>query len=358
MPIRVAHVGTGNVGRPALRQLIEDDRFELTGVWVSNPDKVGREAGDLAGSVVRTGIAATGDLDELLEAEPDVVLYCAMGDTRLFEAMADAMKIVQAGCHFVGTSPGTLLYPQGTIPDDWFAPLEQAARDNNVSVFVNGVDPGFVGDLVPFVLASTCREITHIRWCEMADYASYDGPEVLFDLMGFGSTEDTVPMLYQPGILGYAWGTAIRQLARGLGFEVDEVTDSCERAYAEESFEIASGTIEKGGLEAVRFFIEGLVRGVPVITVEHVTRLRPDARPEWRQPASGGGSYRIEITGEPSYAVDIVPSSKDGDHNYAAILAGAGRVVNAIPQVVAAETGIRSTIDLPLPTGRGVFKLP
>ena len=74
----------------------------------------------------------------------------------------------------------------------------------------------------------------------------------------------------------------------------------------------------------------------------------------WAQPAQEGGSYRVEITGEPSYAMDVSPTSRHGDHNYAAILAAAGRIVNAIPDVVAAEPGIRTTLDLPLSTGRGV----
>ena len=34
MAIRVALIGTGNCGSLALRQLIEDDRFDLTNVWV------------------------------------------------------------------------------------------------------------------------------------------------------------------------------------------------------------------------------------------------------------------------------------------------------------------------------------
>jgi hypothetical protein len=83
--------------------------------------------------------------------------------------------------------------------------------------------------------------------------------------------------------------------------------------------------------------------------------LRPDLRPDWPQPASGGGSYRVEITGEPSYAVDIVPSSRKGDHNHAAIAGAAGRIVNAIPAVVAAPPGIRTTLDLPLVTGKGLY---
>ena len=53
--------------------------------------------------------------------------------------------------------------------------------------------------------------------------------------------------------------------------------------------------------------------------------------------------------------MDICPTSRNGDHNYAAILAAAGRIVNAIPDVVAAPTGIRTTLDMPLVSGKGVY---
>ena len=49
MTIRVALIGTGNVGRPALVHLINDSRFELTGVWVSSEAKAGKDAAELAG---------------------------------------------------------------------------------------------------------------------------------------------------------------------------------------------------------------------------------------------------------------------------------------------------------------------
>ena len=112
-------------------------------------------------------------------------------------------------------------------------------------------------------------------------------------------------------------------------------------------------------MAALRFQIEGMVDGQPVIVVEHVTRLRDDLRPDWAQPAQPGGSYRVEITGEPSYVIDICPTSRNGDHNYAAILAAAGRIVNAIPDVVvAAAPGIRTTLDLPLVTAPGLVTTP
>ena len=79
--------------------------------------------------------------------------------------------------------------------------------------------------------------------------------------------------------------------------------------------------------------------------------------PDWPQPAQPGGCYRIEITGEPSYAVDVCLSSPNGDHNHAGLVATAMRVVNAIPAVVGAPAGIRTTLDLPLITGRGLYSV-
>ena len=354
MAIRVAHVGTGNVGRLALTELVSNPQFELTGLCVSSPEKVGKDAGTLAGVDVATGITAVDDLNAVLATAPECLVYCAMGDTRLPEAMADVMRILAAGINVVGSSPGLLQYPWGVMPDKYVARVEDAARQGDSSIFINGVDPGFINDLIPFALAGTCQRVEQVRCMEIADYATYDGAEVMH-YMGFGQPLDDIPMLLQPGILSIAWGTAIRQLAAGLGIKVDEITESYQREPAPEDFDIAVGRVAEGTLAALQFEIRGMVDGHPAIVIEHITRLRPDLRPDWPQPASGGGSYRVEIVGEPSYAVDIVPTSLKGDHNHAAIAGAAGRIVNAIPAVVAAPPGIRTTLDLPLITGKGLY---
>jgi 2,4-diaminopentanoate dehydrogenase len=252
MAIRVAHVGTGNVGGLALAELITNPQFELTGVCVSSPDKVGKDAGDLCGVGLEpglqgkvTGIAAVADLGAVLAAKPDCVVYCAMGDTRLPDAMADVMRILAAGINVVGSSPGLLQYPWGVMPDKYIARVESAAQQGNSSIFINGVDPGFINDLIPFALAGTCQRVEQVRCMEIADYATYNGSEVMH-YMGFGRPLDEVPMLLQPGVLGIAWGTAIRQLAAGLGIEVDEITESYQREPAPEDFDIAVGRVPKG----------------------------------------------------------------------------------------------------------------
>ena len=358
MSIRVALIGPGNCGGLALRQLINDPRFDLIGVWVSSASKVGKDAGALANLDVTTGVTATDDLDVIIAAKPDCVVYTAMGDTRPREALADVRRLLSAGINVVGSSVGVLQYPWGSLPEKHIQRVEDAAREGNSTVFMTGVDPGFATDLVPFAIASTCQSITQVRTMEIADYATYDGATVMFDVMGFGNELGELPLLYQPGVLSLAWGTAIRQLAAGLGIEIDEIRDSVEQEPAPEDFDVAVGTIKKGTVAAVRFQIEGMVDGLPVVVVEHVTRLRSDLRPDWAQPAHPGGSYRVEITGEPSYFVDIVPTSPNGGAPYAAILAAAGRIVNAIPDVVASEPGIRTTLDMPLGTGRGLYGLP
>jgi 4-hydroxy-tetrahydrodipicolinate reductase len=190
---------------------------------------------------------------------------------------------------------------------------------------------------------------------EIVDYATYDSATVMFDIMGFGKPLDETPILLQPGVLSMAWGSVLRQIAAGLGIELDEVVEVYYREPAPEDFQIAAGLIAKGTAAALRFEVRGLVDERPAVVVEHVTRLREDLQPDWPQPAQPGGSYRVEITGEPSYAMDICLGSPNGDHNHAGLVATAMRVVNAIPAVVLAEPGIRTTLDLQLITGKGLY---
>jgi len=355
MSIKVAAVGTGNVGRHALTQLINDPAYQLTGVWVSSAAKAGKDAGELAGLDVSTGITATNSLDEIIAGKPDAVVYTAMADNRLPDALEDYRRILAAGINVVGSAAVFLQYPWQVLPAELVAPIEQAATEGGASLFVNGIDPGFANDLLPLAIAGTCQSIEQIRCMEIVDYATYDSATVMFDVMGFGKSLDELPMLLQPGVLSLAWGSVVRQLAAGLGIELDEVTETHVRIPAPEAFDIASGHIPEGTTAAMRFEVRGMKDGRPAVVLEHVTRLRADLCPDWPQPAQEGGSYRVEVTGEPSYALDLCLSSRKGDHNHAGLVATAARVVNAIPAVVAAEPGICTTLDLPLITGKGLY---
>ncbi|HWM03128.1 MAG TPA: diacylglycerol kinase [Actinophytocola sp.] len=341
---------SGNVGRHAIAGIVAHPNLELTGVWVSTSDKAGRDAGELAG-IGPVGVRATTDADALLAARPDCVVYTAMADDRIGEALADLERILRAGVNVVSSSPVFLQYPTGVVPDEMVEPIRRAAIEGGASLWVNGIDPGFANDWLPLVLTSLCERVDQVRCLEILDYATYDNAKVLFDIMGFGRPLDEVPLLLAPGVLSLAWGSVVRQLAAGIGVRLDSLEESSSRLPAPETFDIAAGTIAAGTAAALRFEVRGMSGGRAVCVLEHVTRLRPDLGPDWPQ-AAGSGGYRVEVTGEPSCTLDLRLVAADGDHNTAGLKATAMRLVNAIPAVVAAPPGLLTALDLPLVTGR------
>jgi 4-hydroxy-tetrahydrodipicolinate reductase len=352
---RVVQWSTGNVGRHAIAGIDARPDLELVGVWVSSADKVGKDAGELAGLGRTLGITATNDADALLALRPDCVVHTAMADTRLMEAIEDLKTFLRAGVNVASSSPVFLQYPDGVVPADVTDPIRRAAKDGGASLWVNGIDPGFANDWLPLVVTSISERIDEVRCLEILNYNTYDQGTVLFDIMGFGRQLDDVPMLLQPGILTMAWGSVVRQIAAGLDFELDGVEEWFERIPAPEKFDVDSGPIEEGTAAALHFEVRGMRGGRPVVVLEHVTRLRDDLAPDWPQPA-GHGCYRVVVSGEPNYTVDLQLLGSDGDHNTAGLKATAMRLVNAVPAVVEAPAGLLSALDLPLITGRGLVR--
>ncbi len=354
MTYRVVQWSTGNVGRHAIAGIDARPDLELAGVWVSSPAKVGEDAGRLAGLGRDLGVTATGDADALLALRPDCVVYTSMADVRLMEAIDDLCRILRAGVNVVSSSPVFLQFPDGVVPPEMSDPVREAAAEGGASIFVNGIDPGFANDVLPLAVTGISERIDQVRCMEILNYATYDQATVLFDIMGFGGPMDETPMLLQPGVLTTAWGSVVRQIAAGLGVELDGIAERHARLPAPETFAVDAGTIEKGTAAALRFELRGMRGGEPVVVLEHVTRLRDDLAPDWPQPA-GNGCYRVEVRGEPNYTVDLRLLGTDGDHNTAGLKATAMRLVNAVPAVVEAPPGLLTALDLPLIPGRGLL---
>jgi len=203
------------------------------------------------------------------------------------------------------------------------------------------------------MLTGISERIEEVRCSEVLNYNTYNQPMVLFDIMGFARPLDDIPMLLLPGVLTMAWGSVVRQIAAGLGVTLSEVTEWYEREPAPEDFEVDAGTVPKGTAAALHFEVRGMVGDKAVVVLEHVTRLRDDLGAGWPQPA-GQGCYRVQITGEPNYTLDLQLMGTDGDHNTAGLKATAMRLVNAVPAVVAARPGLVTALDLPLISGRGL----
>jgi 4-hydroxy-tetrahydrodipicolinate reductase len=353
MPYRVIQWSTGNVGRLALRAIIRHPDLELVGLWVHGPDKVGKDAGSLCG-LGPVGVKATNDAAALLALDADCVSYTATGDLRPSDAIDDMCRILASGKNVVATSVVPLVYPPAVDPA-LTGRLEDACRKGRSSCLTSGIDPGFANDVLPLTLTSLCERVDAVRVMEIVNYATYNQPEVLFETMGFGKPLEHTPLILTPGVLTLAWGSVVRQLAAGLGVEVEEMRERYERRPTEATFDIPSGRVPAGTMAALRFQVEGIVRGRPAIVLEHVTRLRDDLAPDWPQP-TGSGCYRVVIDGSPTLSCELTLSGEDGDHNTGGLLATAMRILNAIPAVCAAPPGLLSALDLPLVTARHLVR--
>jgi 4-hydroxy-tetrahydrodipicolinate reductase len=337
----------------ALRATLEHPDLELVGLLVHSKDKVGRDAGELAG-LAPVGVIATDDAGEAERMEADVVSYFANADMRPIDAVEDMARMLAAGKNVVSSSVVSLVYPKSAPPKLADA-LESACRAGGTSCFTTGIDPGFCNDLIPMTLMGLCARVDSVRIQEILDYSTYPNAETLFNIMGFGQPLDARPLLLMPGALTLAWGSVIHMMADGLDVKLDEIREVHERRPANETLSLEGGTIAKGTSAALRFELQGIVAGTPRIIVEHVTRMHPEVAPDWPQSESGD-AYRIIIEGSPSISSELAFRGEDGDHNSGGCLSTAMRALNAIPAVCAAPPGLITPFDLPLIAGRHTMR--
>ncbi|AWH93234.1 diacylglycerol kinase [Dietzia lutea] len=356
MTIRVVEWSTGYLGRMAVEGIDARPELELVGVFVSDPAKVGRDAGRLAGMGRDLGVAATDDAAALLALDPDVVVYTAETETRFMEAIEDFQRFLRAGVDVVASGPVLLQFPHGTIPEEMIAALDAAGREGGATLHVNGIDPGFANDVLPLVMTSLSRRIDHIRVGEIADYSVYHQGETMRRLFGFGQPMDTLPPLLRPGMLAAGWGSVVRQLAAALDVTLDEpLVERHERLPAVRDLSLLACEVPEGTQAALRFEVVGQVDGEDRIVLEHVTRTADDQAPDWPRPDHGDGCYRVEISGEPAMRIEFGHHAEHGDHNESGMRVTAMRLVNSVEAVVAAAPGLVYAKDLPMITGRGLM---
>ena len=139
---RVVVWATGTVGRHAIVGVDAHPELDLVGVWVSDPGKVGQDAGELANLGRSLGVAATNDKSVIWELAPDAIVHTAMTDDRIFEAIADLTEMIRHGIDVVSSGPVLLCYPNGLGLDNLVDEINAAGATTGASLFVNGIDPG------------------------------------------------------------------------------------------------------------------------------------------------------------------------------------------------------------------------
>lgn len=357
--VPVAVWGVGNMGRAAVRAVVAHPGLELAAVLTGDPAKAGRDAGEVAGLDRALGVPLTWDVDAALE-RAEAVAYTASGDVRPEAAVADVTRALRAGAVVV-TPAVYALYDPRSAPAALTGPLREACESGGASLFVSGVDPGWGNDLLPVLVSGLAGEVEQVRCQEVFDYSMYDAPEAVRLLVGMGQPMTYEPPMVAPGVPTMVWGGQVRLVARALGVELDEVRETLERRPLEADVTTALGLFEAGTQGALRFEVQGVVAGEPVVVVEHVTRIAPGVAPDWPVPPDGGdGAHRVVIEGRPRIEVSVEATDEGGNRAAGGNATAANRLVNAIPWLRQAAPGIYDGLDVPLSpaTGRLTRKVP
>lgn len=333
---RVVQWATGNVGTRSLRTLIEHPGLELVGLYVYGDAKAGRDAGELCG-LPPTGVKATRSIDEILALKPDCVVY--MPQQTDFDQLC---RLLESGCNVVTTR--TEFHHPASLDPAVRARIEAACQRGGTSIHSTGSSPGFITEAVPLALLSIQRRLDALHISEFADCSSRDSPEMLFQIMGFGSAPNPQAEAGRVHHLRESFGPSLRVVADAVGLPFDGIEARGQTALARRRIRIAAGVVEAGTVAAMRTTVSGMRDGRPLITFTANWFISEDIDPDWKLRGDG---WQVQVEGDCPLDLHLhftVPEALK-----AATTPGytAHRAVNAVVPVCAAAPGIRTSAELP-----------
>lgn len=328
MNIRVMHVGLGPIGALVAQQIVARKGFQLVGAVDIDPNKVGRDVGEVAEIGRRLRVKVTPDIGRTIRAvKPDVAVLCTSSSLK---AVMPQMEEVLARRVPIVTTTEQAAYP-AAYNRRLAKRLDEAARKAKVAVLGTGVNPGFAMDALPIALTAACERVDRVEVRRVQDARVRRLP--FQQKIGAGLTREQFQKQVDAGSVRHVgFAESIQMIADALGWPIDRVTDDVAP-------KIAEATVESELIAVDRGYVCGIIQqGTAYVKGEPRILLRLEAylgAPE---------SYdAILIEGSPR----IYSRIEGGVHGD---VATASMTVNAIPAVITATPGFRTMRDMRLPS--------
>jgi len=324
--IRVVQFGVGPIGASIVRLMRLKAALEIIAAIDKDPAKIGRDLGDIVGAAgAPWGVSVSADADAVLAKPVDVVVHST--SSYLPSVMDQLLACLSAGCCVVSTCE-ELAYPFRKHPT-LSKQLDAAAREEGVALVGTGVNPGFVMDKLVLTLSAVAQRVEFAKAVRIVDASKRRLP--LQKKIGAGMTPDEFRAQVAAGVIKHhGLPESIAMVADGLGFALDDISETIEPVIAEETVNTDFLEVAPGQVAGVHQIARGVCAGKEKIYME--LRMYVGAQ----APAD-----TIELRGEPNLSLTI-PGGTHGDVATAAV------VVNAIAAILAAPAGLRTSRDLPL----------
>jgi len=325
--IRAIQYGIGPIGASIVKLLREKEAIDIVGAIDTDPAKVGRDLGEVAGVTdAPWGIRVSGDAKGVLDQSADVVLHTT--SSSLPKVMDQLLACLDVGSCVVSTCE-ELSYPYRTYPE-LAAKLDKAAKESGVALVGTGVNPGFVMDKLVVTLAAVSQSIHHAKALRVVDASSRRLP--LQKKIGAGMSVEEFRAQVEAGVIKHVGlPESVAMIADSLNLPVDQITETIEPMVAAERVQTEFLTVERGQAAGVHQIARGIAKdGAELVYLE--LQMYVGAK----DPAD-----TIWLTGHPTISL-VIPGGSHGD------IATASVVVNSIPVILDAPAGLRTSRDLPI----------
>jgi 2,4-diaminopentanoate dehydrogenase len=347
MGLRVVQWATGGVGVAAIKGVLEHPDLELVGCWVHSEAKAGKDVGDII-DTEKLGVTATNSIDEILALDADAVIYAP-----LMANPEEVAALLRSGKNVV--TPVGWLYPSERSA----APMREAALAGNATLHGTGMAPGGISEKFPLLFSAFSTSVTFVRAEEFSDLRTYEAPDVLRHVMGFGEIPEKALTGPMQKMLDSGFIQAVKMCVDQMGFNADpKVRATQEVAVATAPIASPLGVIEPGQVAGRKFHWEALVDGEPVVRVT-VNWLMGEENLDPAWTLGPGQRYEMEVRGNPDITIVVkgFHSEVGGEGPEHGIVGTAAHCVNSVPAVCAAEPGILTLLDLPLISGKAAPRL-
>jgi 4-hydroxy-tetrahydrodipicolinate reductase len=328
MTIRVMHVGLGPIGAAVVRQVAARKGFQIVAAVDIDPNKAGKDLGDVVGAARRLRVKVTTDLGKTIRAtRPDVAVLCT--SSSLKRVLPQFEEVLKYKVPIVSTTE-ELSYP-APYNRRLAKRLDEAARKAKVAVLGTGVNPGFTMDALPIALTAVCERVDRVEVHRVQDASVRRLP--FQQKIGSGLTPEQFQRKVDDGSVRHVGlSESIQMIGDAMGWKVEHMTDDIQPKMADRTVQSEFLAVDAG-------FVCGIIQdGVGYVKGEPLIRLHMEAylgAPESYDSILVEGSPRL---------YSRIDGGVHGD------VATASITVNSIPRVIAATPGLRTMRDMPLPS--------
>lgn len=327
---KIIQVGLGPMGKIIAKLFLKRKNLKLKCVVDSDPKLNGIKLNNVLNIKEGSDISIEPNLDSVLSKFNADVVFIATSS--FLEKVSPLIKqAVKSGINVISICE-ELSYPFQNYPK-LSEELDALAKSNNVTIVGTGINPGYLMDLLPIVITAPCQSVESIKVIRMMNSAKRR--ESFQRKIGTGlSPEEFHEKIKKKEITGHVGLTqSIQMIGAALGFKYNQIIEFSPKEFiTKKAFTTSYGEyVPKGCVCGLHSKAIGKREGKGEILLD------------FKAYAGEHEEYdSIIIEGIPRIYQKII-GGVHGD------LGTAAMVVNLIPNVIKARSGLLTMKDLPVP---------